>query len=283
MAAARSKSAARKRRSTTKRMRTNPAPTKPTSIALHPTFRSNDDPAEPYLGLLYELRRPGPRGVPLVELAIERIVAHRGSGARQGLSEKQIAELAFPGGRPLPPSLARFLAFDAEYLGVLEGNPPRLRFRSFMDMIRELKDFVTPELYEVYTKKVFTQPCLSLPAGSERTRFLYAGKPDAYGEYPIFALDLAEAPYVAMSQPGLDVYLAEGVLSELTGHGYADDQDFNGVYGPDLVDQARRNFHGFVSIDMLQRYTEHVDGDAAMRKRFAAVFGIRYDPPAHDG
>jgi len=113
-----------------------------------------------------------------------------------------------------------------------------------------------------------------LPAGSERDRFLYGGTADEHGEYPVFAFETDEPGSLVLTHPGFDVFVSDGLASHLGGAGYADDWgELEGALGDALRAQARSNFGGFTRIDILGRYNEHVDGDAALRTAFDNVFG----------
>lgn len=215
------------------------------------------------------------RGAALVETVIAKYRAEGdtlgGCGIPEhtasGLPAEQLAALTLPGGKPLPPSLQRFLAYDATYLGVLEHDPPRLAFRTFREMMAEQYDPQTAEYADF--SDVLPGHCLVVPGGSDSRRFMYVGEPDAYGEYPVFVVDNDDLTFVCLAYPGLDVYLADGVVEEITDGSYTDAFD-HPVYGPMCVDQARRNFDGWKSLDLSGEDSEHLDGNEA----FAARFGI---------
>ncbi|MEV7420146.1 hypothetical protein [Streptomyces sp. NPDC089919] len=122
--------------------------------------------------------------------------------------------LRLPGGRPLPPSLRRWLAFDASWLAEIgwyeDPGAPELDARglggtaarmygSGDGLVGMLGDF----------EQLLPAPCLPLVGGSDSRRLLYLGEPDSTGEYPVLVTDIDDLPYVAVMYPGLDVYLAD--------------------------------------------------------------------------
>jgi hypothetical protein len=119
-------------------------------------------------------------------------------------------------------------------------------------------DAQTADMYAEF-EKLLPAPCLVIPGGSDSRRFLYAGEPDEHGEYPIFIVDTDELPFVCVAYPGLDVYLTDGVVTKIMKGTYTDCFRHRS-YKPMLIDQARRNFHGFVALDYQLGDTEHVDG-----------------------
>lgn len=208
------------------------------------------------------------RGVELVERVIHQLAASDVSDPRP-LTPAQIAELTMPNGRPLPPSLARFLAFDGPYLRVLEHDGTRLAFRSFLDMMREQFDDATAEQYADLARALPGQ-CLVVPGGSDSRRFMYVGEADEYGEYPVLVVDTDELPWVGLAYPGLDVYLADGTVVSLMKDTYLGAWS-NKTYAPMLAEQARRNLHGLKALDYQE--PEHIDGDEAAQAAMQKLLG----------
>lgn len=207
------------------------------------------------------------RGEPLVDTVLAKINEEGGGlfGMAQvavdepeGLTAEELAGLTLPGGRPLPPSLAKLLAYDQDFLDVLEDGDDgklALSFRSFKDMMAEQFDDETAENADF--SEVLPGQCLLLPGGSASRRFMYVGEPDAFGEYPVFGVDIEDVPFVAIEYPGLDVFLADGVTEDILGEDLPDCFE-HPVYGPMLADQARRNFAGWKLYDISGQDSERL-------------------------
>lgn len=207
------------------------------------------------------------RGEALVDTVLARINEEGGGllGMAQvavdepeGLTPEELAGLSLPGGRPLPPSLAKLLAYDQDFLDVLEDDDDgklALSFRSFADMMAEQFDDETAENADF--SDVLPGQCLLLDGDNESCRFMYVGEPDAFGEYPVFGVEIADLPLVVIEYPGLDVFLADGVTEDIL------DEDADCFahpgYGPMLADQARRNFAGWKRYDLAGETNERVD------------------------
>lgn len=208
------------------------------------------------------------RGTGLVELAIaadreRRAPAH----PPRPLTRAQIDQLAMPDGREVPPSLARWLAYDR--LDIFEGSQPTLRWRSFNDMMREQFDDETAQQFADFGK-LLTGQCLVLPDGSDSRRFLYAGQPDSHGEYPIFVVDTDELPWVGLAYPGFDAYIADGRVANVVTGDYLDAWQHQ-HWAPHLEHHARANFRGFKALDYQE--PDHLDGPAAAQNAMAELLG----------
>jgi hypothetical protein len=222
-----------------------PAPAK--SSAKQPaTRRAGTDPGT---GVL--------RGAELVE----KVLAKLGNPDR-GLPQDQIARMTLPDGAPLPPSIARLLAADATAF-------PELRFQTFPDMIRERFGDDVAASFQGF-ESILSGACLLLPHGTDSCRFMYVGKPDAYGEYPVLIADTDDIPWVGLAYPGLDVFLADGTITTIVKDDYMDAWE-NPAYEPMLEDQARRNLQGFKAISFQD--AEHVDGAEAASAQLSSLFG----------
>ena len=188
----------------------------------------------------------------------------------EGLTPEELAGLALPDGRPLPASLAKLLAFDQDFLDVLEDDDAgklQLAFRSFKDMM--VDEFDEETAANVDFSELLPGPCLVIPSGSASRRFMYAGEPDPFGEYPVFVVDIDDIPFVAIEYPGLDVFLADGITEDIVDDGALGCWD-HPVYGPMLADQARRNFGGWKVYDVGGEDSEHLDGPDAVAAHFGA-------------
>ncbi|WP_406194365.1 hypothetical protein OH807_05025 [Kitasatospora sp. NBC_01560] len=166
------------------------------------------------------------------------------TGAPEPLPAGAPAAAAFPSGRPLPPSLRRWLAFDtgllrrSGWLGPDDRFTPRPLGRLARDEFGEPWGSCFDPLSDRFDE------CFLLPGGSDSRRVLATGEADAYGEYPVFALDVDDLPCIELMYPGLDVYLADTAgLIVRRGTGYsALAQD--AVYGPRMRTHARNAFDG---------------------------------------
>jgi hypothetical protein len=183
------------------------------------------------------------------------------------LTRAQIDQLAMPDGGEVPPSLARWLAYDT--LDIFEGHQPTLRWRSFGDMMREQFDDETAQQFADFGK-LLTGQCLVLPDGADSRRFLYAGQPDSHGEYPIFVVDTDELPWVGLAYPGFDAYIADGRLASVVTGDYLDAWQHQ-HWAPYLEHHARTNFRGFKALDYQE--PDHLDGPAAAQHAMAELLG----------
>lgn len=157
-----------------------------------------------------------------------------------------LATLRFPGGRPLPPSLRRWLEFDASMLTrfgwFAPGGGHRLAPRPLGDVAAA--EFGEPwaTIYRPVSAR-FAE-CFLLPGGSDSRRVLVVDEPDEAGEYPVFALDIDDLPCMELMYPGFDVYLADtaGVINKPSG-GYST-LAADATYGSRMRTHARHAFRG---------------------------------------
>ncbi len=206
-------------------------------------------------------KAPPERGAALVERVIAKLARSK-KFAPKPLASDVIAKLAFPGKKPLPPSLKRWLAFDARYLRIFDVAKPKLARTTFHDMMEREFDAQTAEAYDF--SSLLPGDCYALPGGSDSRPFLYVGEADDAGEYPVLVVDTDDTPFVCVEYPGLDVYLA--VTFEVVRPGgrdhYARLFD-DAVWKSAMETQARKNFYGFKSFDVGGGDIEHVDGKEA--------------------
>ena len=183
------------------------------------------------------------RGTGLVELAIAADRERRDpSHAPRPLTRAEIAQLAMPDGREIPPSLQTWLAYDRLDIFEPKGKALRLRWRSFDQMMREQFDDETADRYSGFSA-LLTGKCLALPSEGDSRRFLYAGEPDAHDEYPVFIVDTDELPWVGLAYPGFDAYIADARIAEVVTDSYLDAWDHD-HWAPHLEHHARENFGG---------------------------------------
>ncbi|WP_018680960.1 hypothetical protein [Actinokineospora enzanensis] len=130
-------------------------------------------------------------------------------GEPSPMGADELAEVRFPSGRPLSPSLRAWLAFDTslfDRFGWFDENGD-LAPRTLAELVAD--EYGEPWT-EVYAPVAGGFPeCFLLPGGSDSRRVLTVGEPDATGEYPVLALDIDDMPFVGLMYPGFDVYLAE--------------------------------------------------------------------------
>ncbi|MET8508902.1 hypothetical protein ABZV60_30350 [Streptomyces sp. NPDC004787] len=210
-------------------------------------------------------------GVPLIEQVIEKVMKE-GLGGFCGtpqlrtpvpLSAQAVADLRMPGGKPISPSLRRWLMFDASWLAeigwyadplapVLEGNPLSITADQMYGFGRS--EHYWTEMFAEF-EPLISGPCFPLVGGCDSRRLLYVGEPDSIGEYPVLVTDIDDMPYVAVMYPGLDVYLAHeaGVI----------DLDFDTytsliehpIYGTRMQEHATHTGLGPDGIEIQDLYT----------------------------
>jgi len=134
-------------------------------------------------------------GAELVRLAIE-------SGKLPVASPKPLdAMISLPDGRPLPPSLATLLRWDASWLaslGWFELDPFRWTPRTLAEIAGD--DFDLPAF----------STCFLLPGGADSKRvWVVTKEPDAHGEFPVILTDDDEVPFLCVYMAGLDVFLGD--------------------------------------------------------------------------
>lgn len=209
-------------------------------------------------------------GVALVEAVIARIEKEGfkllgGCGIRppkkpQPVPPEVLRDLCFPDGSPLPPSLRRWLAFDAAWLGWFE-DPKAPMFRPLkLDAYVRSEFDMEPFGYSDMAKRMIAGDCYGLHYGSDSRRFLYVGKADSLGEYPVLLLDTDDVPYVGVEYPGFDVYLGvhAGLVREL-GDEYGSMQH-DPRYKARIDEHASRNLWGRHSIEYGNDMTFDEDG-----------------------
>jgi hypothetical protein len=191
-----------------------------------------------------QLPRIEAQGVELIDLVIERVRADpycisgfcrdRPLKEAHPIGPEVLEHLTFPSGKPLPPSLKRWLAFDASWLEELgwfasieQGTftPRRLdeivtaEFAElddesgpaeFVEPGDELDDFDKPYGENFAKLSARMGECFLLLDGTESRRVFVVTEPDALGEYPVIVIDVQHyLPYAAVMYPGFDVYMAD--------------------------------------------------------------------------
>jgi hypothetical protein len=177
-------------------------------------------------------------GVELVDAVIAKV--RRGKAAAIAIAKPKPAtlggsKLTFPSGTPLSPALARWLAFDASWL----GWPLPLASQSIGDYAKREYGMEWG-----YSALPFDGDCFGLRFGSDSRRLLYVGEPDSIGEHPVLLTDTDDDPYFGVEYPGIDVYLGvhSGVL-DYAPRVYGDMIE-HPVYGARMREHATRYFGG---------------------------------------
>jgi hypothetical protein len=173
-------------------------------------------------------------GVALIDAVIAKV---KRDGALNIAKPKpaKLARLTFPNGKPLSPALARWLAFDASWLGWT------------LPLVAQSIGAYAKREYDMewgYSALPFKGDCFGLRGGSDSRRLLYVGEPDSIGEYPVLLTDTDDDPYLGVEYPGIDVYL--GVYAGVIDY----KPDVYGamikhpVYGGRMREHAKRYFSG---------------------------------------
>jgi hypothetical protein len=195
------------------------------------------------------------------------------------LPAEVIERLAFPSGKPLPPSLKRWLAFDASWLQGL-GWFSSLDEPTFMprtlgqiadaEFGRDLRAMAAiagmeGELNFYASLDPRFPECFLLPEGTDSRRIFAVSEPDELGEYPVLVIDEDDVPYCAVMYPGFDVYLAD--LAGVLGLDFDTYESLHEDerYAARLRQHARRLFGGKPSIELMDpewMADEELDGEA---------------------
>lgn len=209
------------------------------------------------------------QGVELIEIVIERVRADPMCIAGfcgdaplitpQPLPAAALERLTFPGGKPLPPSLRRWLAFDASWLagfGWFAADPlqqPAFAPRRVDEIVRdELDDSPLVSWSEMYSPLAGRFPeCFLLPGGSDSRRiYAVTETPDALGEYPVIVVDIDDLPYAAVMYPGFDVFLGDHAGLALHSFDTYESLHDDPRYAERMRHHALQLFHGKRGIEM---------------------------------
>jgi hypothetical protein len=180
-------------------------------------------------------RKPAVRGVELVQEVIRAVKEGKPgeleNPERQPLAPSELDALVLPGNAPLPPSLRRWLAFDATcfqelFVPIQPGEPPRLAVLDEAELFRRY----------ISDKEEGEASRLFVPLRAGVGVFaMYLGTPDAEGEFPIVDVrtgDMTNRAECQVAYPGFDVFLAwVGYVVE----------DPERVYGRALREARKRN------------------------------------------
>jgi hypothetical protein len=125
------------------------------------------------------------------------------------LPEEVLCALTFPSGKPLPPSLKRWLAFDSSWLAEFGWFNASGHFtpRRLDEIVSAEFDDLWGGMYEPVAER--TGECFLLPGGSDSRRIFAVTQPDSRGEYPVLVIDTDDLPYAAVMYPGFDIFMAD--------------------------------------------------------------------------
>ncbi|MCF2533292.1 hypothetical protein [Yinghuangia soli] len=165
-------------------------------------------------------------------------------GVARPMDAEVLAAAVFPSGRPLPPSVRTWLAYDASLFERHEWFDDDGDFapRALDELVADELGDMWGELFEPVAARL--GECFLLPGGSDSRRILAVTEPDQEGEYPVLAVDVDDLPFVGLMYPGFDVYL--GNTAGLVAHefetytGMMDDP----VYARRMHRHAARTFGG---------------------------------------
>jgi ankyrin repeat protein len=161
------------------------------------------------------MNRPHTRGADLVDLVVEKVRAGA-SPLRihdpRPLAREVIDRLAFADGAPLPPSLRRWLEFDASWLVrsiemITSLDDPQLTDRPLAELAATQWDQQVAPFFAELAAVVPPRGAF-LDRGCDSFRLLSTGAPDASGEYPVLCLDVDDSPLAMLETAGFDLWLA---------------------------------------------------------------------------
>ncbi|MGO8947812.1 MAG: hypothetical protein ACLQUY_09145, partial [Ktedonobacterales bacterium] len=168
------------------------------------------------------------------------------------LPAELLATLTFPSGKPLPPSLKRWLAFDAGWLAEFGWFDAEGRFTP-----RRIDEIVTAEFEELWGEMYEplvdrTGECFLLPGGSDSRRIYAVAQLDSLGEYPVLVIDNDDLPYAAVMYPGFDVFLADeaGIAGVASDWGTYEDLFKDRRYAARMREHAHYLFNGRPSAEI---------------------------------
>lgn len=130
------------------------------------------------------------------------------------LSAKVLGQLTFSNGGPLPPSLRRWLGFDAGWLARDFGLSRRVRRRLPVQTIAKAVDEAGlggggwGSTVGTLRAAGIDAAVWPLDCGSDSMRVLYVGARDETGEYPVLTIDVGDTPQVEVLHTSWAEWLA---------------------------------------------------------------------------
>jgi ankyrin repeat protein len=161
------------------------------------------------------------RGEALVELVIAHVLSGKAAfdvPQPRPMSPDLLAALTFSDGSPIPPSLRRWLSFDATYWmqrfhHFHDPQAPRLQVISWGALARRGL-YAEPALAAIYAELDTvgaSSPLLRLETSEseDSVEAVYPGRADEHGEFPVVTVGSKKELCVAFRAGGLDIFLAE--------------------------------------------------------------------------
>lgn len=207
-----------------------------------------------------------PRGVEAVELVIaaqqQRDVL--GLGEPQPLSAEALETLRLPNGKPLSPSMKRWLAFDASWLPWFQGES--LRSFTLDELVTSEFDEMFGGIYQPLAQKKLPAACLKLLGGSDSRRLLYLGEADPSGEYPVLWIDTDDVPAIGLYSPDFGAWLLEeaGLLQGFERKSYESLADHDG-YADAMDAAAQANLGGVLTLELGDEGFPAAQGEATQQ------------------
>lgn len=152
----------------------------------------------------------------LVDRCIEHLKKCENAGKASPMKEETLSELRF-NGKELPPSLKRYLAFDATFKALFSewgefekfvplqadkewaSTTPEAEITRWIELLAQkpakrlrFLDSASQPIASVqdYAKVTLTGQLYCLPGMSDQSHFIYVGNADELGEYPILAFEM---------------------------------------------------------------------------------------------
>ncbi|MBA3871495.1 MAG: hypothetical protein H0X30_20310 [Anaerolineae bacterium] len=142
----------------------------------------------------------------LIQSVIDEFQQHpeKLGSAPTPLDPEVLANLTFPDGKALPPSLKQWLAFDAASLGLFSD------LANLVITPTSLSDWGNHLLFDTMQRLLLPENIYAFYPGwsSYEMWFLYAGQADDEGEYPIFVAVRDDDDFAQLFAPNFAVWLA---------------------------------------------------------------------------
>jgi hypothetical protein len=142
----------------------------------------------------------------LVQRVIDDFQLHpeKLGGTPTPIAANKLDTLTFPDGKPLPPSLKQWLAFDAASLGLFSD------LANLVITPTSLSDWGNHLLFNTMQRLLLPENVYALYPNSSSYEmwFLYTGQADDVGEYPIFVAVRDDDDFAQLFAPNFAIWLA---------------------------------------------------------------------------